>query len=92
VIEFYASLPDIQSAISISGNGQGARVKLDIPETEVEAAVALSRLGGKLLRVRVEVEDEEGYDSGDVPMGTGSADGDPEWARKVREGKIRVSM
>lgn len=33
---FTASLPPIQSAISVSGQGDGARVKLDIPQSEVE--------------------------------------------------------
>ena len=31
---FNASLPPIQSAISVSGQGDGARIKLDIPQRD----------------------------------------------------------
>ena len=36
-ITFTASLPPIQSAISVSGQGDGARIKLDIPQSELPA-------------------------------------------------------
>jgi len=39
---FLASLPPIQSAISVSGQGDGARVKIDIPQSELEA-ILISR-------------------------------------------------
>lgn len=35
-VAFSASLPAIQSAISISGNGDGARLKLDIPMSDAD--------------------------------------------------------
>lgn len=35
-VTFSASLPAIQSAISISGNGDGARLKLDIPNSDAD--------------------------------------------------------
>lgn len=34
-ISFSASFPSIQSAIIISGDGNGVRIKLDIPETDL---------------------------------------------------------
>lgn len=60
-IHFYATLPDIQSAISLPGYpDSGARIKLDLPATDVGAAVLLQQRGaGKLLRVTVEVVDEK---------------------------------
>ncbi len=51
VCSFYASLPDIQSAISVGGDG--ARVKLDVPETDMPAMWQLAQMRGKLLRVSV---------------------------------------
>lgn len=54
-VQFVASLPEIQSAVSIGGGG--ARVKLDIPESDLAGAIKLAAYGqGKLLRVTVEIE------------------------------------
>lgn len=56
-IGFWANFPDIQSAINIGGDG--GRIKLDIPETEMVALVKLAAYGrGKRLRVRIEIEEE----------------------------------
>lgn len=57
-IRFAASLPEIQSAVSFGG--PSARVKLDIPETDIAEAIKLAAYGrGKVLRVTVEVEEPE---------------------------------
>ena len=40
-ITFQAAFPPIQSAIRITGNGDGMRVQLDIPESEMGNAVRL---------------------------------------------------
>lgn len=54
-ISFYASLPPIQSAISLDGMGDGARVKIDVPATDVEAILNLQRyFTGKCFRVTIE--------------------------------------
>ena len=58
-IEFIASLPDIQSAITISGEG-ATRVRFDIPESEIANAVKLVLLKGQAFRVKIETI--EGYD------------------------------
>ena len=55
-INFNASLPDIQSALSVGGTG--ARLKLDVPETDLAEVIKMVMVKGKLLRVTVEVEDE----------------------------------
>lgn len=55
-ITFIASLPPIQSAASISGNDDGMRVKLDIPESEFPAAMRLMLLRGKTFRVEITPE------------------------------------
>jgi len=52
-IEFVASLPDIQSAITISGEG-ATRVKLDIPETELAKAIRLVMLKGQAFKVIID--------------------------------------
>lgn len=36
---FLASFPAIQSAIKISGNGDGMRIQIDVPESEMAEAV-----------------------------------------------------
>lgn len=50
-IEFIASLPPIQSAISLSGDENGARVKLDIPEQYRLQVMQLSALSGVAFKV-----------------------------------------
>jgi hypothetical protein len=50
-IEFIASLPPIQSAINLDGNGDGARIKLDIPRSEIEAVLKLQGLAGQSFKV-----------------------------------------
>uniref|UniRef100_A0A6M3KA84 Uncharacterized protein n=1 Tax=viral metagenome TaxID=1070528 RepID=A0A6M3KA84_9ZZZZ len=59
-IDFIASLPDIQSAINISGNG-AVRVKLDIPESEIADAIKLVMLKGKAFKVNIETIEEENW-------------------------------
>jgi len=56
-IEFIASLPPIQSAISLDELG-GARVKLDIPEEYIEQVMKLSRLRGEIFKVIISMEKE----------------------------------
>ena len=52
-IQFIASLPDIMTAITISGDG-ATRVKFDIPESEIANAVKLVLLKGQAFRVSIE--------------------------------------
>lgn len=57
-VTFAASLPEIQSAISIGGDG--GRIKLDVPETEMAALVQLAAYGrGKVLLVSVAEQQPE---------------------------------
>ena len=51
---FLSSLPDIQSAINISGAGNGVRLKLDVPETEIAEVIKLTLLRGKAFKVTIE--------------------------------------
>lgn len=56
-VTFQASFPAIQSAIKVDGAG-GARIQLDIPETEMPAiARLLLLLRGQVLTVTVEVQE-----------------------------------
>ena len=52
-ITFRASLPQIQSAIKIGGDG--LRFQLDVPESDKAAAIALAALTGCELRVTIEL-------------------------------------
>ena len=52
---FLASIAPLQSAITIASDG-GARVKVDIPESEMAAIVRLMLFRGMVLRVTIEAE------------------------------------
>lgn len=53
-IKFNATLPNIGSAIKVSPQ-DGLRIQFDVPETDKIEALKLSMLGGKNLRISVEV-------------------------------------
>ena len=57
-IRFIASLPDIQSAISVGGDG--ARVKLDIPDSDLAQVLRLVLLKGQAFTVTVEAGEQRG--------------------------------
>ena len=59
-IQFTASLPDIQSAISIGGDGS-TRVKIDIPESELSEAVKLVMLKGQAFQINIETIKQEDW-------------------------------
>ncbi len=50
MIKFYATVPDIQSAIKISGNG-AIRLQIDIPESELAEAIKIVMAKGKVIEV-----------------------------------------
>jgi len=53
-IQFVASLPPIQSAINIDGQGNGARIKLDIPASEMLQVIQLQTMIGSAFKVTIE--------------------------------------
>lgn len=57
-ITFLCELQDSENAISLSGShDKGARIRLDLPASEVGAAILLQQKGaGKLLKVTIEVQ------------------------------------
>lgn len=55
---FIASIAPLQTAISIASDG-GARVKVDIPESELEAIRTLLGMRGKRLIMTVQVADDD---------------------------------
>ena len=57
-ITFLASFPPIQAAVKVAGNGDGMRIQLDIPETEMASAVHLLTMRECVLRVTVEREQD----------------------------------
>ncbi len=56
-VVFLASFPPIQSAIKITGGGDGMRIQLDVPESEMANAVGLLGWRQRVFRVTVELED-----------------------------------
>jgi hypothetical protein len=56
---FYASLPPIQSAIKITGNGDGARIQLDIAEVSMAGFIPVLGMRGCGLRVTIEQLSEQ---------------------------------
>lgn len=58
-IEFIASLPPIDSAIQLNGQGDGGRVKFDVSRQDVDALLKLQRLAGKRLKVRIEEDTDD---------------------------------
>ena len=57
-INFNATVPEIQSAIKISGNG-AVRLQLDIPESELGSAIKIVAAQGKVLNVTMEWDETE---------------------------------
>lgn len=56
-LTFTASIAPLQSAITVASDG-GARVKIDIPESELPAIVRLMLYRGKRLRITLEIDDD----------------------------------
>lgn len=54
-LTFLASIAPLQSAITIASDG-GARVKIDLPESEMPAIVRLMLFRGMVLKVTIEAE------------------------------------
>lgn len=50
-IRFQASISTLQSAIQISGMKDGARLKIDVPQSEMEAILKLQQLAGEIFEV-----------------------------------------
>lgn len=53
-ITFIASIAPLQSAITITGDGNGIRLKLDIPETELISALSILAMRQTAFKVTIE--------------------------------------
>lgn len=58
-VTFVGSFPAIQSAIKVSGNGDGMRIIIDIPESEMSKALMLMMYRQVPIRVTVEPYEQE---------------------------------
>ena len=56
--QFYAYLPPIQTAIKITGNGDGARVQFDIPEIGMVGFIPVLGMRNQKLLVTIETIDD----------------------------------
>lgn len=53
IAKFLGTIPDIQSAISVGGDG-AARLKIDVPESEIAEVIRLAGFGrGKVLNISI---------------------------------------
>jgi len=60
-LSFRASIPPLQSAVSVHGGGDGVRLKLDVPQQDIDAALAFVRAcQGKSFRLVVVRDDGTG--------------------------------
>ena len=59
VASFLAAFPSIQTALKVHGSGNGMRIQLDIPESEMGEAAKLLLWRQRVLRVTVEPEQQE---------------------------------
>lgn len=59
-ITFVASFPAIQSAIIISGDGSGLRIKLDVPETDLLQALSILAMRQTAFKVTIEPIEDDG--------------------------------
>jgi hypothetical protein len=84
MVTFLATISMLQSAIQIAGDG-GARLKLDLDDTQMDAIVALSAMRGQLLTVTVEPEIQAvtGGKTGDVSTGRQRK---PRWTTSEKPG------
>jgi len=57
-VEFLASIAPIQSGIRFSGDGNGARLQLDIPENMMQEAAWLLAMRQSVLKVTIEVYEQ----------------------------------
>lgn len=65
-VEFEGVIAPLQTAITIASDG-GARIKIDIPESEMPAIVRLMLLRGRILKVTLEPIDDNGTtDTADI--------------------------
>ncbi len=58
-ITFRAAFPAIQGAIKRHGGGDGLRIQLDIPECDLQDAIALMALTNCVLRVTIAVDSDK---------------------------------
>lgn len=59
IVQFTASLPPIASAVNLDGVDGNARIKLDIPSSDLAEVVRLMLLAGKSFKVTIEADDEQ---------------------------------
>ena len=57
-VTFQATFPSIQTALKVSGDGNGMRIQLDIPETEMGNAAWLLAMREQVLTVTIELADD----------------------------------
>jgi hypothetical protein len=55
-VEFLCSYPPIQSAIKLDGQG-GARIQLDIPESEIGNFIKAMTWRGKRMKCKLQMDD-----------------------------------
>ena len=57
---FLCSLSPLQSALQVHGSGDGMRIRLDVPQSEMAEAIKMIAWGQRVLKVTVEPEAADG--------------------------------
>jgi hypothetical protein len=55
-VTFLCTIAPLQSGIQITGDGNGLRLKIDVPESEMGNAIRILEMRNEVLRVTVELE------------------------------------
>lgn len=85
-VVFNGSFPPIGSAIKVSGNGDGMRIMIDIPESEMAAALNLMLFRQVPIKVTIEPYEQEKPKASE--NGTGTA-GDRTPKRRAAKQRVR---
>ena len=56
-VEFIATLPAIQSALTVSGDNSGGKIKLEFDNSQTPEAIKVLLLAGKLFKVTITEEE-----------------------------------
>lgn len=82
-VTFLCSIAPLQSAIQVAGDA-GMRLKLDIPDSEMDAAVQLLGMRGQVLRVTVELEAVKHHEISDAGELETRSKRQPKWTTTKR--------
>ena len=79
VVTFLCSIAPLQSAVQVTGDGNGLRLKIDVPESELNNALPLLAMRNEVLRVTVEVDAVKHYENSNAGELATRSERKPKW-------------